>query len=46
MQLPFGSVRHGAYFARFERAAVFSMGGYVAGPVMLAALVRKDCRWW
>ena len=25
-------------------AAVFSMGGYVAGPVMLAALLRRS-RW-
>ena len=33
-------------FGEWKPAAVFSMGGYVAGPPVLAALLRKACRWW
>ena len=32
--------RSGARFAQWQPAAVFSMGGYVAGPPVLAALAR------
>ncbi len=34
-----------ARFGEGRPAAVFSMGGYVAGPPVLAALLPA-CRWW
>jgi UDP-N-acetylglucosamine--N-acetylmuramyl-(pentapeptide) pyrophosphoryl-undecaprenol N-acetylglucosamine transferase len=39
--LPLSIHRSWSYLRRHRPAAVFSMGGYVAGPVMLAALARK-----
>ncbi len=39
MNLPFSIAAAGGILRRFKPAAVFSMGGYVAGPVMLAALL-------
>ncbi|MBV8817004.1 MAG: undecaprenyldiphospho-muramoylpentapeptide beta-N-acetylglucosaminyltransferase [Acidobacteriaceae bacterium] len=41
LQLPGGLFRVLRLFQRFRPSAVFSMGGYVAGPVVLAALARR-----
>lgn len=41
MQLPLSVARVLAIFRRWTPAAVFSMGGYVAAPVMAAALLRR-----
>ncbi|HXG33428.1 MAG TPA: undecaprenyldiphospho-muramoylpentapeptide beta-N-acetylglucosaminyltransferase [Bryobacteraceae bacterium] len=40
-QLPFSVARVLAIFRRWGPAAVFSMGGYVAAPVMAAALLSR-----
>jgi len=40
-QLPLATARMAADLGRRRPAAVFSMGGYAAGPVMLAAWVRR-----
>jgi UDP-N-acetylglucosamine--N-acetylmuramyl-(pentapeptide) pyrophosphoryl-undecaprenol N-acetylglucosamine transferase len=40
-QLPASVTSAGRILKRFQAAAVFSMGGFVAGPVMLAAIIRK-----
>src|SRR5688500_15899387 len=40
-QLPFSIVKVHRMIGRKRPAAVFSMGGYVAGPVMLAAWLRR-----
>jgi UDP-N-acetylglucosamine--N-acetylmuramyl-(pentapeptide) pyrophosphoryl-undecaprenol N-acetylglucosamine transferase len=40
-QLPAGVARCFRLLGRHRARAVFSMGGYVAGPVMLAALLRR-----
>jgi len=40
-QLPAACLRAGRYLRQHRAAAVFSMGGYVAGPVMLAAWLRS-----
>lgn len=40
-QLPVSVKRVIELMRRYRPAAVFSMGGYVAGPVMLAALLRR-----
>lgn len=40
-QLPIAIRRSLDYFAKYRPAAVFSMGGFVAGPVVLAALFRR-----
>jgi UDP-N-acetylglucosamine--N-acetylmuramyl-(pentapeptide) pyrophosphoryl-undecaprenol N-acetylglucosamine transferase len=39
-QLPFSIVAADRLLQRFGADAVFSMGGYVAGPVMIAAVLR------
>ena len=41
MQLPLTTARCGGLIGRRRVAAVFSMGGYVAGPPVMAALVRR-----
>lgn len=41
MQLPFGISSAWRLLRKVRARAVFSMGGYVAGPVMLAALFEK-----
>jgi UDP-N-acetylglucosamine--N-acetylmuramyl-(pentapeptide) pyrophosphoryl-undecaprenol N-acetylglucosamine transferase len=40
-QLPLATARMAAELGRRRPAAVFSMGGYAAGPVMLAAWARR-----
>ncbi len=40
-QLPFSIAAASGILKRFQPAAVFSMGGFVAGPVMIAAILRK-----
>jgi UDP-N-acetylglucosamine--N-acetylmuramyl-(pentapeptide) pyrophosphoryl-undecaprenol N-acetylglucosamine transferase len=40
-QLPLSTAHTFAALARWRPAAVFSMGGYAAGPVMLAAAARR-----
>lgn len=40
-QLPASVGRCAAILRRWRAAAVFSLGGYVAGPVLLAALARR-----
>lgn len=40
-QLPIAIRRSLAYFEKYRPSAVFSMGGFVAGPVVLAAIVRR-----
>jgi UDP-N-acetylglucosamine--N-acetylmuramyl-(pentapeptide) pyrophosphoryl-undecaprenol N-acetylglucosamine transferase len=40
-ELPFSIVAASGILKRFQPAAVFSMGGFVAGPVMVAAILRK-----
>lgn len=40
-RLPKGAVRAWSLLGRIRPAAVFSLGGYVAAPVMAAALVRR-----
>lgn len=39
-QLPRAIRRSLSYFSRYRPSAVFSMGGFVAGPVVLAAILR------
>lgn len=39
--LPGGLLRCWRLLGRYKARAVFSMGGYVAGPVVLAAILRK-----
>jgi UDP-N-acetylglucosamine--N-acetylmuramyl-(pentapeptide) pyrophosphoryl-undecaprenol N-acetylglucosamine transferase len=41
LRLPFSIAGAAGILRRFKPAAVFSMGGYVAGPVMLASLLLK-----
>jgi UDP-N-acetylglucosamine--N-acetylmuramyl-(pentapeptide) pyrophosphoryl-undecaprenol N-acetylglucosamine transferase len=41
VQLPLETARMAAALGRWKPAAVFSMGGYAAGPVVLAAWVRR-----
>jgi len=41
LQLPVSTIHAGHLFASRRVAAVFSMGGYVAGPPVIAALVRQ-----
>lgn len=40
-QLPLSTLRLAGKMKQWRPAAVFSMGGYVAGPVMLAAWLRR-----
>ncbi len=40
-QLPLSTLRVAGILKRHHAAAVFSMGGYVAGPAMLAAWLRR-----
>jgi UDP-N-acetylglucosamine--N-acetylmuramyl-(pentapeptide) pyrophosphoryl-undecaprenol N-acetylglucosamine transferase len=40
-QLPISSIEAGRLLTRNRVAAVFSMGGYVAGPPVIAALLRR-----
>lgn len=40
-QLPLSAVRVFRMLDRYRPAAIFSMGGYVAGPVVLAGLARR-----
>jgi UDP-N-acetylglucosamine--N-acetylmuramyl-(pentapeptide) pyrophosphoryl-undecaprenol N-acetylglucosamine transferase len=40
-QLPLSVLRVFALFDTYRAGAVFSMGGYVAGPVVLAAILRR-----
>ncbi|HZS53376.1 MAG TPA: undecaprenyldiphospho-muramoylpentapeptide beta-N-acetylglucosaminyltransferase [Bryobacteraceae bacterium] len=40
-ELPFSVAAASKILKRFEPAAVFSMGGFVAGPVMIAAILQK-----
>src|SRR5579863_3325963 len=40
-QLPFSLLRCFQLLKRYRPAAVFSMGGFVAGPVVLAALAKR-----
>lgn len=40
-ELPFSIAAASSILKRFHPAAVFSMGGFVAGPVMIAAILRK-----
>ncbi len=40
-QLPLSIAAASGILQRFEAQAIFSMGGYVAGPVVLAALLRR-----
>src|SRR4051794_14826024 len=39
-QLPLSTIRAWSWMRQNRPAAVFSMGGYVAGPVVLAAILR------
>ncbi len=41
VQLPVAVAVASRILGSFQTAAVFSMGGYVAGPVMIAALLRR-----
>jgi UDP-N-acetylglucosamine--N-acetylmuramyl-(pentapeptide) pyrophosphoryl-undecaprenol N-acetylglucosamine transferase len=41
LQLPLSTAQIAAALGRWRPAAVFSMGGYAAGPVMLAACARR-----
>ncbi|HYO81583.1 MAG TPA: undecaprenyldiphospho-muramoylpentapeptide beta-N-acetylglucosaminyltransferase [Bryobacteraceae bacterium] len=41
LQLPLAVARVWSWIGRHRPAAVFSMGGYVAGPVVLAAILRS-----
>ena len=41
LQLPFSTIHAGRLLASRRVAAVFSMGGYVAGPPVIAALIRR-----
>jgi UDP-N-acetylglucosamine--N-acetylmuramyl-(pentapeptide) pyrophosphoryl-undecaprenol N-acetylglucosamine transferase len=41
MQLPLGIAAAGRVLRRFRPNAVFSMGGFVAGPVMIAAAMAR-----
>jgi UDP-N-acetylglucosamine--N-acetylmuramyl-(pentapeptide) pyrophosphoryl-undecaprenol N-acetylglucosamine transferase len=41
LALPVGIATAGRLLAKFKPQAVFSMGGYVAGPVMLSSLVSR-----
>lgn len=41
VQIPFSLAAAARLLARFRPHAVFSTGGYVAGPVMLSALARR-----
>lgn len=41
LTLPLGVATAGHLLQRFKPNAVFSMGGYVAGPVMLAAIMKR-----
>ena len=40
-QLPFSIAAASGILKKFEAEAVFSMGGFVAGPVMIAAILKK-----
>ncbi len=40
-QLPLSIAMASRILQRFQPAAVFSMGGFVAGPVMIAAILKK-----
>ena len=40
-QLPFSIAAASGILKKFDPAAVFSMGGFVAGPVMVAAILKK-----
>jgi UDP-N-acetylglucosamine--N-acetylmuramyl-(pentapeptide) pyrophosphoryl-undecaprenol N-acetylglucosamine transferase len=40
-QLPLATAQMAARLGRWRPAAIFSMGGYAAGPVVLAAVVRR-----
>jgi len=40
-QLPLGTLQMARALGRWRPAAVFSMGGYVAGPVVIAAAMRR-----
>jgi UDP-N-acetylglucosamine--N-acetylmuramyl-(pentapeptide) pyrophosphoryl-undecaprenol N-acetylglucosamine transferase len=40
-QLPLGTLRMYGRLRRWKTSAVFSMGGYVAGPVVMAALIAR-----
>jgi UDP-N-acetylglucosamine--N-acetylmuramyl-(pentapeptide) pyrophosphoryl-undecaprenol N-acetylglucosamine transferase len=40
-ELPFSIAAASGILKSFDPAAVFSMGGFVAGPVMIAAILRK-----
>lgn len=40
-ELPFSIAAASRILKKFRPAAVFSMGGFVAGPVMIAAILRK-----
>lgn len=40
-ELPFSIAAASGILKRIQPAAVFSMGGFVAGPVMIAAVLRK-----
>lgn len=39
--LPFGVATAGRLLQKFKPQAIFSMGGYVAGPIMLAAVAAR-----
>ncbi|MBV9759693.1 MAG: undecaprenyldiphospho-muramoylpentapeptide beta-N-acetylglucosaminyltransferase [Acidobacteriaceae bacterium] len=41
LRIPFGVAAASRLLRRFGTQAVFSTGGYVAGPVMIAALLRR-----
>jgi UDP-N-acetylglucosamine--N-acetylmuramyl-(pentapeptide) pyrophosphoryl-undecaprenol N-acetylglucosamine transferase len=41
LALPVGIATAGRLLAKFKPQAIFSMGGYVAGPVMVSALVSR-----
>ena len=41
MRLPVGIAAAGRVLGRFEPAAIFSTGGFVAGPVMIAGALRR-----
>jgi len=40
-QLPLSTLKVRSMFSRLKPHAVFSMGGYVAGPVVLASWLAK-----
>jgi UDP-N-acetylglucosamine--N-acetylmuramyl-(pentapeptide) pyrophosphoryl-undecaprenol N-acetylglucosamine transferase len=44
-QLPLSVLRSRRLLDKYQPSAVFSLGGYAAGPVVLAAL-WKHRRWW